>query len=420
MIRYALLVLALLVGVPVTAGMAAKTNKAPRELLQWLDRSLAAQRNAETLRARCSMSFGEVLDPAAVASEVRFDVLCRREPQDTVTGLWFSMRVEPETADGQTVRAIYDGDALYYVENDSVMSVLPAADASQTLLFLPGWQKRLELFRESLLLPDSLFRERYADQGWDVGLVTGVSDTLIGGRRCKLIRNMQTGTRPEFGVWFRNTELFALDAETALPVWHRTHFERTQHSKKTNDQVVVERMETFLAGLPVPDSAFRSPGLPIKTGIPLEQVTDTTLLRWNGGKDVLGRWPRTEYSDSTLRGQVVVIDFSYKGCGYCQLAMPVFDSLARVYGSDSRVQFLLVDPVDPPKTIQDYARAKQLPFPVLDVDERFAASFGIDAYPVFVILGPDGKQRFRQEGYPGTRERLAGKLGAELEKLLPR
>lgn len=277
------------------------------------------------------------------------------------------------------------------------------------------------LLRESLVLPDSVFRERYADRDWeDIGAFTVMADTVIDGRRCKLIRNIRSDTWPQSGVWFRNTELFALDAETALPVYRREHFEQIRNGKKTIDQVTVQRVDSFRIGVPISDSVFRLPELPIKMNIPLAVVTDTTELRWNGGRDVLGRWPEKVFSDSSMLGRIVAIDFSYKGCGYCQLALPVFDSLARAYGADARVQFLMIDPVDSPKVVAEYARGKGLKFPVLSVDERFAASFGVKSYPVFVILGPNGKQVFRLPGYPGSRERLTQILETELKKLLPR
>ena len=412
-----MLAVALLASLPATA--AREQDKARRELLQWLDRSLAAQQDVETADVRCSLWVSEVNQPAVVSYSTGMNVLCRTVPADTVCGFWFSMRLT-DFDTGNESRIVYNGDDLFHAPGDSVMTILPAAEASSVPLFFDEWHERLVLLRESLVMPDSLFRQRYPNEGWDIGTLTALPDTVIDGRRCKQIRNIQTDTRPQYGVWFRNTELFALDAATALPVYHRTHFERTQRGAKTNDQVVVERVESFRTGLSIPDSVFWSPGLPVKTEIPLATVTDTTRLRWDGGKDVLGRWPQTGYSDSTMLGQVVVIDFSYKGCGYCQLALPVFDSLARAYGSDSRVQFLMIDPVDSPKTIQEYARAKGVAFPVLSVGERFAASFGVNAYPVFVILGPDGTQKFRLGGYPGSRERLAGILADELKRLLPR
>lgn len=418
MIRCLLFALALALALPGPSAAARKQDKARREILRWLDRSLAAQQDVGTADVRCSLWVSEVNDPAVISYSAGMDVSCRTVPADTVCGFWFSMRLT-DLDTGNESRIVYNGDGLFHAPGDSVMTVLPAAKASSVPLFFDEWHERLVLLRESLALPDSVFRERYADRGWDIGALTTMADTVIDGRRCRLIRNVLTDTRPQFGVWFRNTELFALDAQTALPVYRRTHFERTQRGNKTNDQVVVELVDSFRTGLPIPDSVFLSPGLPVKTEIPLAVVADTTYLRWNGGRDVLGRWPQSGYSDSTMRGLVVVIDFSYKGCGYCQLALPVFDSLAGVYAGDSRVQFLMVDPVDSPKVTEEYARAKGLTYPVLSVGEGFAASFGVSAYPVFVILGPDGKQAFRQQGYPGSRKRLAETLDIELKKLLP-
>lgn len=406
-------------GLPEPSVAARKQDKTRREVLRWLDRSLAAQQEVGTVEARCSIDLGEALDPNTVATRLGMDLLCRRVPEDTVCGFRFALRFDPEEEDEPAVRAVYDGEALYYVEDDSTMIVFPAKQANSSFFFFPEWYDRLHLFRESLVLSDSVFRDRYAGQGWDIGTLTIQADTVIDGRRCKLIRNIRTDTRPKLGVWFRRTEFFALDAETALPVYHRTHFERTQHGKKSTDQVTVERVDSFRTGVSIPDSEFRSPGLPVKTELPLAVVTDTTELRWNGGGDVLGRWPETVFSDSSMLGRVVMIDFSYKGCGFCQLALPVVDSLARVYGVDTRVQFLMIDPVDSPKTVTEYARDKGLTFPVLSVDERFAASFGVNGYPAFVILGPDGKQVFRLPGYPGSNSRLAEILGDELKKLLP-
>lgn len=416
MINRSLLAVVLFLGF--TASSQGKGNSSRREALRWLDRSLEAQRHVGTADVRCSLWISGVENPTVASYSVGMEVLSRTVPDDTICGFWFSMRLT-DCGTGNESRIVYNGDGLFHAPGDSVMTVFPAEDASTVPLFFTEWHERLKMLRESLVLPDSVFRKRYPE-GSDIGHVAAAGDTLIDGRACRLIRNTLNDADAVSDVRFRTTEVFALDTETGLPLFRRSHFVRTQRNKKTNDQVIVQKVEAFSTERPVADSVFRSPALPVRMKIPLAGVTDSTRIRWCGGKDILGRWPERTFSDSTMRGRFVVLDFSYKSCGFCQLTLPVIDSLARVYAGDSRVQFLMVDAVDSPKTAAEYAGSKNILFPVLSVNEHFAASFGINTYPVVVILGPDGKQVFRIKGYPGSRKKLADMLGNALQKLIGR
>lgn len=388
-----------------------------REALRWLERSLAAQEAVETATGRGRLMFSAAMDPTEAVTQIRIDsIRYRRVPSDTVCGYWFA--AEFVDRDAKNFRIIYNGEAEYAVEEgENVMEAMPAESAKHSLLFLNEWHDRIGMLRASLAMSDSAFRQHMKRRFNDVGRVWLDGDTVIDGRRCRVVRNEKCDTLPQFRVWFRRSELFAFDRRTALPVYQRSRLERRQRGKTTTDQLIEQRIDDFQLGVPLNDSVFRSPGLPLKKRVEPAEVGDSSFVAWNAGADVLGRWPGRIFSDSTLRGRFVAMDFSYKGCGFCQLALPVFDSVARSFAGNERVQFLMLDPVDKREAVVEYARTKGISYPVLSIDERLAAAFGLNGYPAFVILGPNGKVCFLLKGFPG-RKRLAEILGSELKRLL--
>ncbi len=94
---------------------------------------------------------------------------------------------------------------------------------------------------------------------------------------------------------------------------------------------------------------------------------------------------------SDYRGKVAVLDFWYRGCGWCTRAVPMVKAaFARLAGKP--VVFLGMN-VD--RRLEDALLAEKAlepPYPSLHTDRKTAKRFGVRGYPTFVIL--DKERRF--------------------------
>ncbi len=99
-----------------------------------------------------------------------------------------------------------------------------------------------------------------------------------------------------------------------------------------------------------------------------------------------------------LRGKVVVLDFWYRGCGWCTRAVPmVKKAFARLSGKP--VVFLGMN-VD--RKLEDALfaeKALEPPYPSLHTDRKTAKQFGVRGYPTFVILDRQGRFAGFQVGW---------------------
>ncbi len=101
---------------------------------------------------------------------------------------------------------------------------------------------------------------------------------------------------------------------------------------------------------------------------------------------------------SDLKGKVVVLDFWYRGCGWCTRAMPmVKEAFARLAGKPVAFLGMNVD-----RKLEDALfaeKALEPPYPSLHTDRKTAKQFGVRGYPTFVILDKEGRFAGFQVGW---------------------
>lgn len=127
----------------------------------------------------------------------------------------------------------------------------------------------------------------------------------------------------------------------------------------------------------------------IKAG---ETAPDWTLTDGDGNKVTL----------SSLRGNVVVLDFWGTWCVWCIVAMPKIQNIyeatkdmpVKVFGVSCREP----EDADPAKFLKD----KGIEYPALLNGDDAAKSYGVSGYPSLVIVGPDGKIAYSTAGYDQT------------------
>ena len=126
-----------------------------------------------------------------------------------------------------------------------------------------------------------------------------------------------------------------------------------------------------------------------------------------------------------LRGQVVVLDFWYRGCGWCMRAMPQVKQLAEEYKGRPVVFFGMNNDRDA-KDAKFVADLFQLPYPTLlmmrDVKPPPAVNphgasqdYHVQGYPTTFVVGPDGVVREMDVGYSPT---LHDNLKRVIDKVL--
>jgi len=120
----------------------------------------------------------------------------------------------------------------------------------------------------------------------------------------------------------------------------------------------------------------------------------------------------SKHSLEDYRGKVVVLDFWYRGCGWCMRAMPEMKQLAADFaGKPVAVLGMNTDsdPADPTFVVDAFG----LDYPILHVEQDIVQQYHVQGFPTVFVIGPDGMVRDMEVGYsPGVRDKLAPKITA--------
>lgn len=115
-----------------------------------------------------------------------------------------------------------------------------------------------------------------------------------------------------------------------------------------------------------------------------------------------------------LRGKIVVLDFWYRGCGWCIRAMPQMNQLADDFaGQPVAILGMNID-VDRADA-RIVAEAMALKYPTLRA-EKIADQFGVTGYPTIILIDRHGTVRAMHDGFNPT---LRQDLRRAIRDLLP-
>src|SRR5262249_35881235 len=122
-------------------------------------------------------------------------------------------------------------------------------------------------------------------------------------------------------------------------------------------------------------------------------------------KDLAGN----EFSQKELRGKVVVMDFWYRGCGWCMYAMPQVRQLSEDY-RDKPVVFLGMNTDREQADAEFVIKEFDLKYPTLKAT-GIPEKFGVQGFPTMIIIDPQGVVRGYHVGYsPDLRKTVAKKI----------
>jgi thiol-disulfide isomerase/thioredoxin len=189
-----------------------------------------------------------------------------------------------------------------------------------------------------------------------------------------------------------NKYRITVDKSTLLPI------EVVQSNDKNDETVTTTYAElTEKPSDPVTDTWFFSTYLneyalqrkdklvPIEAGKPAPEFS---LARYEAAeKDSLGQHS----------GKLILIEFWIAQCGFCIAAVPRLNDISHRY-RDKGLAVVSVNMYDPAGTIEFFKRKNKPEYTILTDGDSIARSYGIDAYPAFVLVGVDGKVVYSSSG----------------------
>jgi thiol-disulfide isomerase/thioredoxin len=135
---------------------------------------------------------------------------------------------------------------------------------------------------------------------------------------------------------------------------------------------------------------------------------DKPAADWEA-KDLDGKTHRL----ADYRGKVVILDFWYRGCGWCMHAMPQVNRIAETF-RDRPVAVLGMTIDEDVKDGRVVVEAMGLRYPVIQARE-LPEKFGVQGYPTLIVIDQHGKIRDIHFGYS---PRLFEELSARVHGLL--
>ena len=117
---------------------------------------------------------------------------------------------------------------------------------------------------------------------------------------------------------------------------------------------------------------------------------------------------------AALTGKVIVLDFWASWCAPCHLTLPRFKKLYDEHSENDEIAFLLVNTSwdDTQNEARRFLTVQRLFVPAYwDEKGRTTARFGIRSIPTTVVIGRDGRIRYRESGVSS---------GAQYERALRR
>lgn len=140
------------------------------------------------------------------------------------------------------------------------------------------------------------------------------------------------------------------------------------------------------------------------------EVVGQAAADWST-KDIEGR----PHALKDYRGKVVVLDFWYRGCGWCIRAMPQVAQLADDFKGQP-VAILGMNTDREEKDAKFVIEAMSLKYPTLKAEADLPKKYGIQGFPTLVLIGPDGTVRDLHVGYSPT---LREEVAKGIKSLLP-
>jgi len=122
-----------------------------------------------------------------------------------------------------------------------------------------------------------------------------------------------------------------------------------------------------------------------------------------------------KYSNESVKGKVVLLQFWATWCRYCRGDQDAVDTVAREF-ADRGLLVLAVDAGESKRTVKQYLANSPRAVPIVLMENtNLAAMFAAKSYPLYVLIDADGKiaGELRGAGGEGALRNLLRKAGLE-------
>ena len=110
-----------------------------------------------------------------------------------------------------------------------------------------------------------------------------------------------------------------------------------------------------------------------------------------------------KFTNDSLKGQVVLLQFWTTWCPYCRREQPLVDGLDKEF-RDQGLVVLAVDVNESKKTVKKYLEQNpRICRIVLTEDTNLAAMYAAKSFPIYVVIDRDGNVAATQHGAGGER-----------------
>jgi thiol-disulfide isomerase/thioredoxin len=139
--------------------------------------------------------------------------------------------------------------------------------------------------------------------------------------------------------------------------------------------------------------------------------------------EILGKpaaeWESTDLDGKPHRladyaGKVVVLDFWYRGCGWCIRAMPQINQVAEEYAG-APVAVLGMNTDSNLEDAKFVAEAMKLKYPSIRIDRELPQKYGVSGFPTMLVIDQAGIVRDMHVGYSAS---LRESLNSSIDRLL--